>query len=90
MRCIKTSRWRLQVLKANGRLLYGGDLRNKGYTELFKDLSCQYGQREKAEVDVIYIKNYLSWPIFNEITLEQKANYLSSRIELLTRLCAGS
>ena len=71
------------ILKANGRLLYGGDLRNKGYTELFKDLSCQYGQREKAEVDVIYIKNYLSWPIFNEITLEQTANYLSSRIDLV-------
>ena len=68
------------ILKANGKLIYGGDLREKGYTELFKDLSNQYGQREKAETDVVYIKNYLSWPEFNKVTIDQKANYLSSRI----------
>ena len=72
------------ILKANGRLLYGGNLREKGYTELFKELSRQYGQREKAESDVIYIKNYLTWPLFNNITLEQKANYMSSRIKLVS------
>lgn len=71
------------ILKSNGRLLYGGDLRNNGYTELFKELSNQYGQQEKAEADVIYIKNYLSWPLFNNVTLEQKADYLRSRIKLV-------
>lgn len=71
------------ILKANGRLVYGGDLREKGYTELFKELSNQYGQQEKAEEDVVYIKNYLSWPIFNNVTLEQKADYLRSRIKLI-------
>lgn len=71
------------LLKANGKLIYGGDLRTKGYTELFKELSNQYGQLEKAETDVIYIQNYLSWPLFNNVTLEQKADYLNSRIKLV-------
>ena len=31
------------ILIAKGRMVYGGDLRQEGYTELFKDLSYQYG-----------------------------------------------
>lgn len=71
------------ILKSGGHLVYGGDLRKNGYTELFKDLSNQYGQREKAEADVVYIDNYLSWPIFNNVTLDQKADYMCSRIKLI-------
>ena len=55
------------ILKANGRLIYGGDLRRKGYTELFRDMAKQYGQKEKAEADVQYITNYLHWPVYNDI-----------------------
>ncbi len=72
------------ILKANGRLLYGGNLTKGGYTELLKEMSSQYGQREKEEHDVFYIKNYLHWPIFNDVTLDQKANYISSRINLVS------
>lgn len=71
------------ILKANGRMIYGGDLRRKGYTELFKEIAKQYGQKEKAEADVQYIKNYLSWPLYNDLKQEQKADYLASRIELI-------
>jgi len=71
------------ILKANGKLIYGGDLRSKGYTELFRDLARQYGQKEKAEADVCYIRNYLHWPIYNNITTEQRADYLASRIKLI-------
>lgn len=70
------------ILKANGRLIYGGDLRNKGYTELFRDMAKQYGQKEKAEADVQYIKNYLHWPVYNNVSKEQQAEYLASRIIL--------
>lgn len=70
------------VLKANGHLVYGGDLRKKGYTELFRDLARQYGQKEKAEADVQYISNYLHWPEYNNISREQEAEYLASRINL--------
>lgn len=60
----------------------GGDLRSKGYTELFRDLARQYGQKEKAEADVYYIRNYLHWPVYNNISVEQEAEYLASRIDL--------
>ena len=71
------------ILKANGRLIYGGDLRSKGYTEMFRDLAKQYGQKEKAEADVQYIKNYLHWPAYNNMSKEQQADYLASRIDLI-------
>lgn len=71
------------ILKVGGRMIYGGDLRKNGYTEIFKELSNLYGQKEKTESDVFYFDNYLSWPIYNDVTLEQKAEYLSSRVKLI-------
>lgn len=71
------------ILKANGRLIYGGDLRTNGFTELLRDLARQYGQKEKAEADVQYVKNYLAWPIYNDLTKEIRADYLASRIGLV-------
>ena len=71
------------ILKANGRLIYGGDLRKNGFTELLRDLARQYGQKEKAEAEVHYVKNYLAWPIFNDLSKEKRADYLASRIELV-------
>lgn len=71
------------ILKANGKMIYGGDLRDKGFTELFRDLAKQYGQKEKAEANVQYIKNYLAWPLYNDFTREKEADYLASRIELI-------
>lgn len=71
------------IIKAGGHLVYGGDLRQDGYTELFKELSNQYGQKEKSDSDVVYIDNYLAWPLYNNLTLEEKADYLNSRIQLI-------
>lgn len=71
------------ILKANGKMIYGGDLREKGFTELFRDLARQYGQKEKAEADVQYFRNYLSWPLYNDLSKEKRADYLASRIELV-------
>lgn len=71
------------ILNISGHLVYGGDLRKDGYTELFKELSNQYGQKEKSDSDVVYIDNYLAWPLYNNVTLEQKAEYLNSRIQLI-------
>lgn len=71
------------ILKANGRLIYGGDLRKDGFTELLRDLARQYGQKEKAEAEVHYVKNYLAWPIYNDLSKEKRADYLASRIELV-------
>lgn len=78
------------ILKANGTMIYGGDLRRKGYTELFRDLARQYGQKEKAQADVQYIRNYLHWPVYNNISAEQRADYLASRIDLKTATPGGA
>jgi hypothetical protein len=78
------------ILKANGSLIYGGDLRRNGYTELFRDLARQYGQKEKADTDVYYIKNYLHWPEYNKISAEQQAEYLASRIKLIDATPGGA
>lgn len=77
------------ILKAGGRLVYGGDLRREGFTELFKELSNQYGQKEKSDSEVVYIENYLAWPLSNNLPLEQKAEYLNSRIKLIPA-CPGT
>lgn len=71
------------ILKANGRLIYGGDLRKNGFTELLRDLARQYGQKEKAEAEVQYVKNFLAWPIYNDLSKEKRADYLASRIEIV-------
>lgn len=75
------------ILKANGKIIYGGDLRKDGFTELFGDLARQYGQKEKSDPNSIYIKNYLSWPIYNGVSIEQRAKCLASRIEIVEATC---
>ncbi|QYA25595.1 hypothetical protein G3I01_08745 [Gramella sp. MT6] len=57
-------------------LVYGGDLRNNGYTRLFSNLVHQY--RPSKEVSKLFFKNYFSFPIHLKLTksdlLEFKKN----------------
>ena len=64
-------------------MIYGGDLRKDGFTELFRDLSYQYGQYEKERPEICYFRNYLAWPLYNNISLSVKAEYRSCRVELV-------
>ena len=70
------------ILKARGKMVYGGNLQTGGYTYLLKELSCQYGQYEKSDADVFYVKNLLAWPHSNKLTQAQKGDFISSRVEL--------
>lgn len=70
------------ILIAKGKMVYGGDLRKGGYTEVFRELSNQYGQYEKTENDYKYFENYLAWPIYNAMTLDVLSEYMNSRIQL--------
>lgn len=47
-------------------MIYGGDLRNNGYTRLFSNLVHQY--RPSKEVDKSFFKNYFSFPIHLKLT----------------------
>lgn len=71
------------ILKAGGKMIYGGDLRMGGYTQLFRNLSEQYGKYEKDANDVIYFKNFLAWPIYNGLSIQDKADYICNRVELI-------
>lgn len=57
-------------------LVYGGDLRQNGYTRLFSNLVHQY--RPTKEVNKVFFKNYFSFPIHLKLTksdiLEFKMN----------------
>jgi hypothetical protein len=57
-------------------LVYGGDLRQNGYTRLFSNLVHQY--RPSKEVSKLFFKNYFSFPIYLKLTksdtLEFKKN----------------
>lgn len=71
------------ILIANGKLVYGGDLREGGYTELFKELSYQYGQYEKADSTHFYFENYISWPITTTLTDEVTADFMHNRVKII-------
>ncbi len=71
------------ILKAGGRMIYGGDLRKDGFTELFRDLSYQYGQYEKERPEICYFRNFLAWPLYKNISLSVVAEYKSCRVDLV-------
>lgn len=68
------------LLISGAHLVYGGDLRPGGFTELFKDLAYQYGIFEKDKSLKNYFTNYLAWPIYIGMTPASQAEYKSCRI----------
>lgn len=83
MLCDLTVELSRHILKAGGKMIYGGDLRKDGYTKLFRDLSDQYGKYEKEKKDVFYFTDYLSWPLYNQMSMADRADYLSCRVQLV-------
>lgn len=71
------------ILVAGGKLIYGGDLRKQGFTELFADLSCQYGQHEKTDRDIKYFTNYFAWPIYLNLTKTHESDFEHSRVSIV-------
>lgn len=67
-------------LISGAHLVYGGDLRPGGFTELFKDLAYQYGIYEKDKSLKNYFTNYLAWPIYIGMTPATQAEYKSCRV----------
>lgn len=69
------------LLISGAHLVYGGDLRPGGFTELFKDLAYQYGIYEKDKTLKNYFTNYLAWPIYVGMTPATHAEYKSCRVQ---------
>lgn len=69
------------LLVSGAHLVYGGDLRPGGFTELFKDLTYQYGIYEKDKTLKNYFTNYLAWPIYVGMAPATQAEYKSCRVQ---------
>ena len=69
------------LLISGAHLVYGGDLRPGGFTELFKDLAYQYGIYEKEKTLKNYFTNYLAWPIYVGMAPATHAEYKSCRVQ---------
>lgn len=71
------------ILKAGGKMIYGGVLRDGSFTELFANLSDQYGAFEKSASMVRYFKNFIAWPYYEAITAADENKYEHNRVELV-------
>jgi SLOG-like protein len=68
------------LLINNYILVYGGDLRREGFTEMFSDLAYQY--RSIGNLKTFYFENYFAYPIYcsltrqNELELKKNKTYI--------------
>ena len=60
-------------------LIYGGDLRNNGYTRLFSELVYQY--RPSDEVDKLFFKNFFSFPIYLKLEESDELDFIKNGVE---------
>jgi hypothetical protein len=67
-------------LVQGARLVYGGDLRDKGYTELFADLAEQYLADKKQKYA---FKNYFFYPLNLNITKEHELDFKSKNVQVI-------
>lgn len=69
------------LLIAGAKMVYGGDLRSGGYTELFSELSLQYKEyQNNVERGTFFFFNYFAWPIWLNFTHETRLQYVNSRV----------
>jgi hypothetical protein len=68
-----------RYLIVNGAtMLYGGDLRQGGFTELFSELSYQYKYLSDKERRFI---NYFPFPNSEKLSINDKANFIKQQVE---------
>jgi hypothetical protein len=61
------------LLAAGARLVYGGDLRPLGFTDLLFELVARHHLEEQALVDEPPVTNYLAWPVHIRFSTEELA-----------------
>lgn len=70
------------LLIAGANMVYGGDLRRDGFTELFSDMSLQYKNYQgNIDRDTFFFHNYFAWPIHLSFTPETRLQYVNSRVK---------
>ena len=72
------------LLKANARMVYGGNL--GPYTEMFSELSYQYGQYDdgvNGEQNKKYFTDYIAWPYTKELTTDKLCEFDHCRVDVV-------
>jgi hypothetical protein len=67
------------VIANDGKALYGGDLRQNGFTTLFSELSNQY---KRINDDTSGFANYFVFPNTRQLTRSTRIHFLSKNIEI--------
>lgn len=65
------------IMANGGTLLYGGHLKNEGFTKLFAELSYQYKFLNDKSFRFV---NYFPFPNSNSLTLEIKADFVKQQV----------
>ena len=69
------------LLVQGAHLVYGGDLRDKGYTFLFSELAYQY--RSRSEQDKKHFTNYFSFPIHLRLNNSHLSEFKKNRVDVI-------
>ncbi len=69
------------LLINDAKIVYGGDLRKEGYTELFSDLAYQY--RSIADAKKILFQNYFAYPIYCLLSRQNELEFKKSRTDIV-------
>ncbi|WP_152268771.1 hypothetical protein [Agriterribacter humi] len=69
------------IMANGGTLLYGGHLKNEGFTRLFAELSYQYKYLDDKSFRFV---NYFPFPNSNSLTLVIKADFVKQQVEPVT------
>lgn len=67
------------IIANDGKALYGGDLRQNGFTTLFSELSNQY---KRINDDTSGFANYFVFPNTRQLTRSTRIHFLSKNIEI--------
>lgn len=71
------------ILKSNGQIVYGGNL--GPYTELFQELSYQYGKYDDAingDQDKKYFTDYIAWPYSEQLSIDDLCEFDHCRVNI--------
>ena len=77
------------ILIANGKIVYGGNLQQDGFTERFRELSFQYGQyrhlaneEPKNPEDERYMTSFIAWPFYLTLNNDRRSEFQHCRVDI--------
>ncbi|MEP6465239.1 MAG: hypothetical protein ABJB05_02990 [Parafilimonas sp.] len=70
------------------KLIYGGDIREHGFTNLFAELAKLYTTKDTC--DESHFKSYLAWPIHLKLTKTNELDYRQNKVEIVKMPLPGT